>query len=536
VTQREPAAGEVLVTQRLAGARLIGRRLAAVATVAVMIWGCGTAPSLPPASTSSAGLGSPAPSQPSSQPGSASPAAPVPVARPVTWSDCGSGFECGQLLVPRDYAAAGGPALVISLIRLPALDRARRIGSLVVNPGGPGGSGTDFVRRSAERLFDDAVRRRFDIVGFDPRGVNRSSEVRCVDDLDHFLASDPTPDTPAELATLLDGERTFAEGCQRRNGDLLPYLGTENVARDLDMLRAALGDAKLSYIGFSYGTLIGALYAQLFPDRIRALVLDGAVDPALDQAGLSEGQALGFEGALRRFLADCAGDRSCVFRHGGKPGPAFDALMRRIEAKPLPAIRFRDARLVGPSYAWSGVVASLYARGSWPILAVGLTLAEAGDGSMFLLLADPLNGRNSDGGYSNLIDAHRAVACVDFPAPRDPAVYQARATAWTRKAPHFGALLAFSDVGCAFWPIPPTRKPAPVSAPGAPPLVVIGTTGDPATPYAWSVALSRQLSSSILVTRRGEGHTGYAYSACVQKAANAYLVALTVPRSGLTCT
>jgi hypothetical protein len=225
-----------------------------------------------------------------------------------------------------------------------------------------------------------------------------------------------------------------------------------------------------------------------------------------------------------------------VFRHGGKPGPAFDALMRRIEAKPLPAISFRDPRLVGPSYAWSGVAGSLYSRGSWPILAAGLALAEAGDGSIFLLLADPLNGRNSDGGYSNLIDAHRAVACLDFPGPRDPAVYQARATAWARKAPHFGALLAFSDVGCAFWPTPPARKPAPVSAPGAPPLVVIGTTGDPATPYAWSVALSRQLSSSILVTRRGEGHTGYAYSACVQKAANAYLVALTVPKSGLTCT
>jgi len=456
-------------------------------------------------------------------------------ARPIGWSDCGSGFECGQLLVPRDYAVAGGPSLIISVIRLPALDRAHRIGSLVVNPGGPGASGVDFVRRSGDIVFAEGVRRGFDIVGFDPRGVNRSSEVRCVDDLDHFLAVDSAPDNPAELAALLDGERAFAEGCQRRNAELLPVLGTENVARDLDRLRAALGDARLTYVGFSYGTLIGALYAELFPDRIRALVLDGAVDPSLDLAALSKGQARGFEAALGRFLADCANDRSCPFRHGGKPGPAFDRLMRQIDAKPLPATRLRDPRLVGPGYAWSGIVGALYSRGSWPLLAAGLALAEAGDGSLFLLLADPLNGRSPDGGYSNLIDAHRAVVCVDFPAPRDPAAYEAEARAWSREAPHFGALLAFSDVGCAFWPIAPTRKPAPVSAPGAPPIVVIGSTGDPATPYPWSVALSRQLSSSILVTRRGEGHTGYASSACVAEAADAYLVDLKVPKRGLTC-
>jgi len=499
-----------------------------------MLWACGNAPPQPPASLSSAGPGSPIPS--ASSQAAASPVAPAqePV-RPVIWSDCGNGFECGQILVPRDYATAGGPSLIISVIRLPATDRAHRIGSLVVNPGGPGASGVDFVRRAADRVFAAGVRSRFDIVGFDPRGVNRSSEIRCIDDLDHFLAVDSTPDTPAELTTLLDGERAFAEGCQRRNADLMPVLGTENVARDLDLLRAALGDAKLTYVGFSYGTLIGALYAQMFPAHIRALVLDGAVDPSLDLAALSEGQAIGFEGALGRFLADCARDRSCPFHHGGKPGPALDRLMRQIETAPLPATRLRDSRRVGPGYAWSGIVGALYSRGSWPLLAAGLALAEAGDGSLFLLLADPLNGRSSDGGYSNLIDAHRAVVCVDFPAPRDPAAYEARAKAWARKAPHFGALLAFSDVGCAFWPIPSTRKPAPVSAPGAPPIVVIGSTGDPATPYPWSVALSRQLQSSILITRRGEGHTGYASSPCVAQAANAYLVDLKVPKRGLTC-
>jgi pimeloyl-ACP methyl ester carboxylesterase len=506
---------------------------------AAVLGACGNTPPQSPVTGSPAGPGSPGPSAsgPVTSPGAGSPVTPIsePV-RPIGWSDCGSGFECGQVLVPRDYATVGGPSLIVSVIRLPALDRTHRIGSLVVNPGGPGASGVDFVRRSGEVVFDAGVRRRFDIVGFDPRGVNRSSEVRCVDDLDHFLAVDSAPDTQAELATLLDGERAFAEGCQRRNADLLPVLGTENVARDLDRLRAALGDDKLTYVGFSYGTLIGALYAQMFPDRIRALVLDGAVDPSLDLAALSEGQAVGFEAALGRFLADCARNRSCPFHHGGKPGPAFDRLIARIEAKPLPATRLRDSRLVGPGYAWNGIAGALYSRGSWPLLAIGLALAETGDGSFFLLLADPLNGRSSDGGYSNLIDAHRAVVCLDFPTPRDPTAYEARARAWTREAPHFGALLAFSDVGCAFWPIAPTRKPAPVSAPDAPPIVVIGSTGDPATPYPWSVALSRQLTSSVLVTRRGEGHTGYASSACVSRAANAYLVDLKVPTRGLTCT
>ncbi len=311
--------------------RSIGRRLLAPLMAAAVLGGCGNTPPQPPVTGSPASPGSPGPSAsgPETSPGAASSVAPIPEqVRPIGWSDCGSGFECGQVLVPRDYAAVGGPSLIVSVIRLPALDRTHRIGSLVVNPGGPGAS--------------------------------RSSEVRCVDDLDHFLAVDSAPDTQAELATLLDGERAFAEGCQRRNADLLPVLGTENVARDLDRLRVALGDDKLTYVGFSYGTLIGALYAQMFPDRIRALVLDGAVDPSLDLAALSEGQAVGFEAALGRFLADCARNRSCPFHHGGRPGPAFDRLIARIEAKPLPATRLRDSRLVGPGYAWNGLAAASY--------------------------------------------------------------------------------------------------------------------------------------------------------------------------------
>ena len=499
------------------------RRFGALLVSAVLIAGCGTTPPpVPPAPTAS-----PTPTSP--------PASGVQAVAPISWTDCGNGFQCGSMLVPRDYGNPAGPTFLISVIRLPATDPAHRIGSLVLNPGGPGGSGVDFVRDGAVGTFSTEIRKRFDIVGFDPRGVNRSSGIRCVDNLEHFLAADNTPDTAAELKTLLAGEQTFAQGCATRNPDVLPYMGTDNVVNDLDRLRAALGDAKLTYIGFSYGTLIGALYAQTFPTNIRALVLDGVVDPKLDMAGLGEGQAVAFEAALKRFLADCAKRAKCAFHHGGKPGPALDALLRKIEKAPLHAYAIGDTRLVGPSYAVGAILGSMYNRAAWPGLAQGLALAERGDGSILLLLSDPLNGRDADGQYSDLVDANTAINCLDFPGPSDAAGYEAEAKAWAKVSPHFGAFVAFTRVGCAYWPVPPVRVPGAVSAPGAPPIVIIGSTGDPATPYQWAVSLSHQLTSSTLITRTGDGHTGYSYSECVQKATDAYLLDLTTPKSGLVC-
>jgi len=510
-------------------------RTAAGFLLAVFLGACGIAPNPSPSVS-----GSTAPSaQPSGNtPATLSPAPSprgVPAVTPIAWSDCGSGLECGSILVPRDYANPAGPSIRLAAVRLAAADPKRRIGSLAINPGGPGGSGIDFVRGSASSFPKD-IRDRFDIVGFDPRGINQSSEIRCVDNLDHFLAIDSTPDTAAERSQLLDGERTFVEGCQRRNGELLPYVGTENVARDLDRLRAALGDQKLTYLGLSYGTLIGAYYAQLFPDRVRALVLDGAVDPTFDLDELHHQQARSFEAAFNRFLADCARRATCPFRERGKPGPAFDALMRRIDAKPLPARAIEDDRLVGPTYAWGAVAGSLYSRGGWGVLASALALAERGDGSLLLLLTDPLNGRRSDGSYSNLIDANRAVSCLDFPAARDPSAIPAKAQAWAKDAPRFGPLFAWDEVDCAMWPVPPDRIPAPIAADGAPPIVVVGSTGDPATPYAWSQSLARQLSPASLLTRRGEGHTAYFFSSCIASAVDDYLIDLKAPKAGLTCT
>lgn len=487
------------------------------------------------ASIAFAACGSVSPTQP--------PPTPVPTSsrqgelpvNAVVWSDCGGGFQCGSILAPIDYANPSSGSLRVALIRLAATDPAHRIGSLVVNPGGPGASGVDFVRDDATAVFPKEILSRFDIIGFDPRGVNGSSEVRCIDNLDHVFAADFTPDNSTETRQLLAIAKEFDDGCEQHAPDLLPHLGTESVARDLDRIREAIGDETLSYVGFSYGTLIGAMYAQLFPTHVRALVLDGALDPALDEQGLRAGQAVGFETALNHFLADCAKRKTCAFYNGGKPGAAFDALMKRIEAHPLPSIRITDERLVGPTLAWSAVIGALYSKSAWPALATTLAFAQAGDGALMLLIADPLNGRDRNGGYSNLVDANTAVNCLDFPAPRDPAAYAAFATKLTKTAPRFGAILGWTDIDCAFWPVEPDRVPAPIHAPGAPPIVVVGSTGDPATPYQWAVSLAKELDSGILITRRGEGHTGYSDSTCVQKAVDQYLLTLARPKDGLTC-
>jgi pimeloyl-ACP methyl ester carboxylesterase len=455
---------------------------------------------------------------------------------PMRWSDCGGGFECGIVDVPRDYAEPAGPILRLELIRLRATDPTHRIGSLVVNPGGPGGSGIDFVRQEATAIFPPEILARFDIVGFDPRGVGSSTPVRCLDTLDHFIPRDATAATPAGLADRLGGAKAFALQCGQRNADLLPHLSTADVARDLDQIRAAVGDERLTYLGFSYGTLIGEDYASLFPARIRALALDGVVDPSLGEAAFREDQAVAFEGALDRFLADCAVRRTCAFNSEGRPGYAFDALMRQIERHPVATPRLTNREPVGPTQAWGAVTQSLYVRAAWPVLADALAQARAGDGSLLLLLGDPLRGRNPDGSYSNLIDAYDAVTCLDWPSSRDPAAYSAMATRFTAVAPRVGRLLAFNDVECAYWPAPPARVPAPVAAPGAPPIVLVGSTGDPATPYAWAQAVARQLSSAVLVTRVGEGHTGYLVSACVRDAIDAYLLDRSVPGVGLRCT
>lgn len=544
--------------RRLLG--LYGRALALAVATVILASACGTSTTSPDTTIGAVPTGTPSPlatgtplpsatekpraSTPAATAaGTASPASATATASAggtgsLTWTDCGPSFECATLAVPLDYTHPAGRKISIALVRLPAADPAKRIGALVVNPGGPGGSGVEFVESSAEGLFSQELRDHFDIVGFDPRGVGDSTAVECVNGpaLDRLNALDPTPETPAERLALIDGAKEFVAACTKNSGDLLPFMSTADAARDMDRLRAALGEARLTYLGFSYGTYLGTVYAALFPTRVRALVLDGAVDPAQSFDQRNEAQAAGFARALNAFLDDCKTRPACAFYNGGKPADAFDALMRRIDSEPLPAVAIADKRPVGAGEAFTGVLAALYAQAAWPALAQGLALAQRGDGSVLLLLADSYNQRQPDGSYKNVAAANNAVNCLDNVVPTDVRAYDAMVPALERVAPRFGAAIAYSGLSCAFWPVHPARDTGAIAAAGAPPILVVGTTGDPATPYQWAVNLAGELESGVLLTRKGEGHTAYGESPCIERHVDRYLISLDVPPPDTTCT
>ena len=456
----------------------------------------------------------------------------APSVPPLSWQPCGA-FECATLQVPLDDDDLGGRQIGIALNRRRATDQARRIGSLLINPGGPGASGLDSLPDLLNRL-SPGVKARFDVIGFDPRGVGRSAPVRCLPgaELEAYFAVDPTPDDPAERAALLRAVEGFAAGCQQRSGDLLPHVGTVDAARDLDRIRVAVGDEKLTYVGFSYGTALGTSYAEQFPDRVRALLLDGAIDPSLDGPALSRVQGEGFDRAFAAFAADCRRRRSCSWRPaGGASTAAFVALTARIDARPVPA----GTRRVGPSELLLGVAAFLYSPDTWTALARGLAQLETGSGTIVLVGFDALTGRKPNGSFSNDQEANAAVSCVDRPAPRDPAAYERAAAAAASTAPAFGPALAWGGVVCGLWPVPATGRPAPANAPGTPPILVVGTTNDPATPFVWSEALARQLPQGRLLRHEGEGHTAYGENPCTTKIGDAYLLTLELPPDPLRC-
>lgn len=459
-------------------------------------------------------------------------------AKPVHWTGCGGGFQCANLTVPLDYTQPGGTTISVAVIRLPARKPASRIGSLVFNPGGPGGSGIEFARQ-ATSLFPGEILDRFDVVSFDPRGVGKSSPVDCIDDadLDKLLAVDPTPDSASERTQLFDANRDFARGCAFRSGRLLPHLGTVDVARDMDVLRTVLGDKRLTYLGFSYGTVLGARYAQQFPTHIRAFVLDGAVDPSLGSSQITLEQAKGFEQALAAFSSACDAEHCPLSTHGKPTLQVVREVISSADAHPYSASRYPN-RKAHESEAMFGVAAGLYSKEfGWPVLREAAESAyTARDGSGLLALFDSLVERDQNGHYSNSVEAQAAISCVDSDYPHDPASYDRDAASFAKQSPTFGRALAYGTVACAYWSAPPVTHPGPVSAPGAPTIVVVGTTRDPATPYRWSQALADQLRG-VLLTHDGDGHTAYGYhrSSCVERVVDAYLVALTVPASGTRC-
>jgi len=460
-------------------------------------------------------------------------------AQALRWEPCDNGFQCASLLVPFDYSRPDWLRFSLPVIRLAAANRGQRIGSVVVNPGGPGGSGVEYALQ-ARSVVSSAVLARFDVVGFDPRGVGGSQPaVRCLTgpQLDQYLQTDDTPSSAAQLAAVVAESKLFADQCEKNAGALLPYVGTQNAARDMDVLRAALGDARLTYLGKSYGTYLGAWYAQLFPARVRGLVLDGAVDPDASSLDMNLVQGQGFEAALRSFTADCMTRADCPLGQGSHVSAGIariQGLLTRASRTPL-ASNLGDGRPANGALLLNGVVSALYSSDYWPTLRTALQTAFGGDGTMLIQLGDLLMERNSNGSYSNLADSNMAINCLDRPWPRGLAGWQSAASKAARAAPQFGEQIMWGSLPCAYWPVRPYPLPK-LRAAGAPPILVVGTTRDPATPYRWAQALSGELASGVLLGWNGDGHTAYMRgSSCVDTIVDKYLINGTAPASGTVC-
>lgn len=458
----------------------------------------------------------------------------------LMWAECGNGMQCTTAKAPLDWSAPDeADDIELALVRQPAAGERR--GSLFVNPGGPGASGYDFIRDSVDFAVSEDLQRGFDVIGWDPRGVGRSSAVDCYDGakMDDFLFGLPDGEvgTDAYVAEVTAAARDFAAACMERSGDLLQFVDTASTVSDLDMLRAVVGDPQLNYLGYSYGSDIGARYADRYPDRVGRVVLDGATDPTLSTFEVSLAQTEAFGNALREYLADCLGQEECPFT-----GSVEDAIVEvrqtldRLDASPL---RAEDGRELTSAYLSTAIQAALYDQGSWEYLSQAFLEVQGGRSETAFLLADFYVDRDQNGDYgSNMFEAFYAINCVDYPVERDPAVLaqQAERIAAVDPLAEPGDIDTLGDVVCAEWPYSFRGTVQPVEGAGAAPILVVGTTGDPATPYQWAESLADQLASGVLLTYVGEGHIAYDEGdPCIVGAVDAYLLDGTVPADGLVC-
>ncbi len=469
------------------------------------------------------------------------PSTPVALAayydQSLDWQPCDSddAHDCTTLAVPLDYADPTGERLELALLRVPARQPELKVGSLVVNPGGPGGEGTSYAA-AAGSAFGRPLLAHFDVVGLDPRGVGASSAIDCLSDeqLDTYVASEPEPDTAAELAELQRQLDEFGTGCVERSGALASHVSTVEAARDLDVLRAVLDQPRLDYFGASYGTKLGATYAQLFPTHVGRMVLDGALDLSIGPRDLALQQATGFETALRAYVANCVDSGNCFLGDSVEDGIArIQQFLAEVEASPLPTSGERQ--LTGGA-AYYGLITPLYNRDYWTVLSLALRSAFDGNGTSMLLLADAYAGRGPAGYLNNSIEANYAINCLDEPRSIPLAQVAEQIPAFEKASPTFGAVFAHGLAACSSSVARSTVTVPDNDASGAAPLLVIGTSRDPATPLRWAVALADQLSSAILVTRDGDGHTGYhSDNPCVDSTVEDYLVDGVVPSGDVDC-
>jgi pimeloyl-ACP methyl ester carboxylesterase len=454
----------------------------------------------------------------------------------IDWQPCESNgdHDCGYLTVPIDYAEPQGETFELALLRVPA--RGSHVGSLVVNPGGPGARGTTYAAAGGQ-VFREPLLDGFDIVGFDPRGVGRSAPVDCLSDaeLDAYLGGDPTPDTVEEQAAYRASVLSLGEKCVGGSGPVVGHVSTTEAARDMDVLRSALGEEQLSYFGASYGTKLGATYAELFPDKVGRFVLDGAVDVGLDPQSLALEQATGFETALRAYVQNCLDSTdNCFLGDTVDEGLAtIDGLLADIEAEPLPA----GDRELTVGHAFYGIITPLYNRDYWFLLSTALASALEGKGSALMDLADAYASRNPDGSYAdNTIEANYSINCLDDPTSVPFARVPSLFAEFEEASPTFGRIFAWGMTGCRGIDVTSSEEPLDIRAEGAAPILVLGTSRDPATPLKWARALSAQLDSGVLVERDGDGHTAYnAGNECIDSIVEDYLLEGTVPEDGTTC-
>jgi pimeloyl-ACP methyl ester carboxylesterase len=420
-------------------------------------------------------------------------------AQELQWKSCYENYQCTDLLVPIDYSELKTGTFNISVLKYPATNR-KKLGSLIVNPGGPGGSGVDYAY-AAEYLFNPEILGAYDIVGFDPRGVGRSEPILCLNDkeLDVNYASDSRPDNEQEFAQTLIESKKFVQQCSEKNKYLTSF-STANAARDMDILRQAVGDKQLNYMGKSYGTFLGTLYAQFFPDKVGRMVLDGAVDPTISnfQQGLT--QAVGFDKAFAAFVTDCSKRSDCPLPKDNKAAvEEMKKILSQLGKKP-------NERL-SESLALLGTASALYDSATgWPKLRAAIKAVKQGKTGTFLELANNYTGRTEDGYTTNEFDSGAIIDCLDFTDNRSVEEMKVDAQAFAKQAPLFGPYLAYGGLVCQYFETPNATEVLPIMS--ANPIVIIGTTGDPATPYEWAQGLHKILTNSVLISLTGDGHTG----------------------------
>jgi pimeloyl-ACP methyl ester carboxylesterase len=457
------------------------------------------------------------------------------VVNPIEWKACDGStsakVECGNIEVPFDYSDPEQGSFVLNIRKHNAASPADRIGSMMVNPGGPGFGGSSLAD-DAQYYFSQDLIDHFDIIAWDPRGTGETTPaVNCVDTFDEYFGLDSPPETPEEKQALIDASQAFNDKCAENSGTILPYISTKASAQDINSLRLALGEEKVSYFGFSYGSELGTTWATMFPETVRAIVVDGAVDPNASSTQEGLNQAKGFEGQLSTFLKQCSEKTTCEFHNGGNAEAAFDKLVLDIDTTPLEVSKGRT--LVTQGVLFTAVAQAMYSDYYWPQLSEALHDAQLGDGKGILQLYDDYYQRNTDGTYGNELEAFLAISCLDDPGATSIEEVDSRIEEFIAAAPRLGGNFAYG-YSCALWPVKQADKVI-ITGTGAGPIVVIGTTGDAATPLESTRNMALGLEQGILIVVDANQHTGYGANNCVVKAVDEYLIKLTVPANETNC-